>query len=120
MSALVRGSDDKLFYLSYFWYTFDASSNVISEKRFVFVSIQQAKEDEDRGVRNGDSASIAGSDLEGPTADSIRMVGIRKAPGEHLGITVKENEKGELAIARFVFAGEINIKWTQSLKNSAN
>ena len=79
-------------------------------RRFVFVSIQQAKEDEDRGVRNGDSASIAGSDLEGPTADSIRMVGIRKAPGEHLGITVKENEKGELAIARFVFAGETNIK----------
>ena len=61
----------------------------------------QAKEVEESGVGNGDSASIAGSDLEGPTADSIRMVGIRKAPGEHLGITVKENDKGELAIARW-------------------
>ena len=59
---------------------------------------------EESGVGNGDSASIAGSDLEGPTADSIRMVGIRKAPGEHLGITVKENDKGELAIARWVIS----------------
>ena len=54
------------------------------------------------GIGNGDSVSMAGTELEGPTADSIRMVGIRKVPGEHLGITVKENEKGELAIARSV------------------
>ena len=54
----------------------------------------------DVGIGNCDSVSIMGSDLEGPTADSIRMVGIRKVPGEHLGITVKENENGELAIAR--------------------
>ena len=65
-----------------------------------YICLIQAKEVEESGVGNGDSASVAGSDIEGPTADSIRMVGIRKAPGEHLGITVKENDKGELAIAR--------------------
>ncbi len=66
----------------------------------VYKLVGQVKENDDVGIGNGDSVSIGGSDLEGPKAGSIRMVGIRKIPGEHLGITVKENEKGELAIAR--------------------
>ncbi|XP_031420928.1 MAGUK p55 subfamily member 2a isoform X3 [Clupea harengus] len=40
-------------------------------------------------------------------ADSIRMVGIRKVAGEHLGVTFRV-EKGELVIARILHGGMID------------
>ncbi|KAK5856853.1 hypothetical protein PBY51_008420 [Eleginops maclovinus] len=52
-------------------------------------------------------------DEEGPTnnlhppADAIRMVGIRKVAGEHLGVTFKV-EGGELTIARILHGGMID------------
>ncbi|TRY65380.1 hypothetical protein DNTS_013781 [Danionella cerebrum] len=40
-------------------------------------------------------------------ADAIRMVGIRKVPGEHLGVTFRI-ENGELVIARILHGGMID------------
>ncbi|KAM9843786.1 MAGUK p55 subfamily member 2a [Aulostomus maculatus] len=42
-----------------------------------------------------------------PPADAIRMVGIRKVAGEHLGVTFKV-EGGELVIARILHGGMID------------
>lgn len=42
------------------------------------------------------------------TADAIRVIGLRKNPNEPLGLTVEEDDNGNLVVARILAGGTID------------
>ncbi|XP_077285898.1 MAGUK p55 subfamily member vari isoform X2 [Arctopsyche grandis] len=54
-----------------------------------------------------DNSVFVGDDGEMPAKDAVKIVGIRKQPDQPLGLTVSEDEHGQLVVARVLAGGAV-------------
>lgn len=88
--------------------------------RFYLESTSQSSTSHGNPNRNGlhhnHGADFDDSD-ESMVADMIRMVGLRKNPNEPLGLTVQQDDGGQLVVARILGGGSVDRQVGDVLNN---